>query len=349
MRGSHARSNDYPSVTVVIPVKNEKDHVARILTEVTHQTYPNDRYDIIVVDDESTDISPNICRAFAEKHSNVTFLSTKDSSSALQFKKRPLDMGIRRAPGEIILLTDADCHVSSSWIEVMTSYFTPGVGMVIGHSQISPSVTNIQKIQALDFLLLMGAAKGAAQLGVPLACTGQNLAYRKKAFDEVGGFSSFPSAVGGDDNLLLQLIKHRTDWKIAFASDSFSYVSSPPLVTLRDFFTQRMRWASDALCIPRYDLSFFSIIVTTFLANILPLIMLMGSPWNPGLLLPLVKGLILKFAAEGALMMRITRILNRSELRGIFPLWFLFQIPYVAIIGGLTLPGKGPPWGGRQK
>ncbi|MEE9166634.1 MAG: glycosyltransferase [Candidatus Neomarinimicrobiota bacterium] len=333
----------------MIPVKNEKDHIVRILTEVTHQTYPKESYEIIIVDDQSTDITPNVCRSFAKEHPNLTLLSTKENSSPLRFKKRPLDMGIRHASGEIILLTDADCHVSSSWIEVMASYFTTQVGAVVGYAQVSPSVSSFERIQALDFLLLMAAAEGTTQMGIPLACTGQNLAYRKEAFEEVKGFSSFPHAVGGDDNLLLQRIKHQTDWKIAFASDSFSYVSSAPLPTLRDFVTQRMRWASDSSYVRQYDPFFFSIIIITFVVNLLPLTMLAASLWTPALLIPLAKGLAAKFAVEGVLMMKATRVLNRRELRKTFAGWFLLQIPYVVAMGILSFGGHRLQWGGREK
>jgi len=341
-------SKDQPFVTVVIPVKNEKDHISRILTEVTRQTYPKAYYEVVVVDDESTDITPNVCHAFVEKHSNVRFMSTKGSSSTLRTKKRPLDMGIRQAKGEIILLTDADCHVSSSWIETMISYFTPQVGLVIGYAQTEPTETNLHKIQALDFLLLMGAARGTTQWGLPFACTGQNLAYRKEAFEKVGGFSSFADTVGGDDNLLLQRIKHFTPWKIVFATHSFSYVSSPPVPTLKGFITQRIRWATDALFIRKYNPLFFSMTVTTFLVNLLPLIMLGSSLWSPGLLNPLIIGLIVKFAIEGILMLRTTVVFNRSDLRVTFPYWFILQIPYVTIMGVFSFVGNRMPWGGRQ-
>lgn len=347
-RGDIERTKTQPFVSVVIPVKNEKDHIGRILAEVTHQTYPREKYEIIVVDDESTDVTPNVCRAFSEKYSNVRCLSTQGVSSPLKFKKRPLDLGIRSAKGEIVLLTDADCHISSSWIEMMASYFTPRVGMVVGYSQTTGSVTTLERIQSLDFLLLMGAARGATQLGVPLACTGQNLAYRKQAFEDVGGFSGFANAVGGDDNLLLQQIRHRTDWKIAFALEKFSYVSSRPVPGMGSFLTQRMRWASDALLVPRHDPLFFSIIVAAFLANLLPLILLVASPWFPGLFIPFVKGLAAKFAAEGTLMIKTTRAFDRTDLQRTFPVWFFFQLPYVAVMGISSFLGHRLPWGGRN-
>ena len=343
------RSDLQPLVSVVIPVKNEKEHIQRILTELIHQTYPMDRYEVIVVDDESTDITPNICSALVKKYDNFHLLSTEGMSSPLKYKKRPLDLGIGQAKGEIILLTDADCHVVSTWIEAMASYFAPQVGLVIGYSQTGPAPTRLQKIQAVDFLMLMAAARGTTQLGFPLACSGQNLAYRKRAFKEVGGFSSFARAVGGDDNLLLQKVKHETDWKIVFATDSLSHVTTPPVPTLKGFISQRARWASDALYIQKLDRPFFAMILTTFLVNLFLVFLGITLPWKPEHLTYLGQGIAIKFALEGILMIQATRLFRRHELRATFAGWFVFQVPYVVLMGILTLAAKRLGWGGRPK
>ncbi|MFQ6674575.1 MAG: glycosyltransferase, partial [Fidelibacterota bacterium] len=300
-------------------------------------------------DDESTDITPNVSRAFAETYPNVRLLSTEGIPSVLRYKKRPLDVGIRSARGEIILLTDADCHVGSTWIESMTSYFEPHVGLVVGFSETAPAKTRFEKLQALDFLLLMAAARGTTQLRLPFACTGQNLAYRKQAFEEVGGFSRFANAVGGDDTLLLQQIKTRTAWKIVFAADPACYASSPPLPTVKGYVSQRLRWASDTLRIPRTDVLLLAMIAITFLANLLSLTMVLTLLFGAGALLPLLKGLGLKFVVEGMLMLKATSLFRRTRLRPIFPAWFFLQIPYVVMVATLTLAGDRLPWGGRHR
>ncbi len=343
------RSDAQPFVSVVIPVKNEKDHIHRILTEVVHQTYSREKYEVIAVDDESTDVTPNVIHSFAEKHENVHLLSTKGSSSPLRNKKRPLDMGIRSARGEIVLLTDADCHVSSQWIELMVSCFTPDTGLVIGHAEIDLPDTPMQQIEALDFLLLMGAARGTASLGSPFACTGQNLAYRKEVFEQAGGFSSFADAAGGDDNLLFQNIKQHREWTIVSACDRASYVTTPPLPNLRQLISQRIRWASDSLYVKQTDMFFFFVIVVTFLANLLILSLATSLLFSLKWVFPLILGLGSKFIVEGILMLRTTYLFQRFDLRRSFPMWFFCQIPYVVLMGVVTLLPIRPGWGGRQK
>ena len=337
-----------PFVSIVIPAKNEAKNIINILNNLSQQTYPEDLFEVIVVDDKSQDYTATIVNDFMGNISNLQLLSTAGVESSLRYKKHPLNLGIRKSQGEILLLTDADCTVSSNWIAAMVSSFTENVGMVIGYSEASPVRTITQKLEALDFLMLLSAARGSAALGDPYACTGQNLAYRRQAFDAVGGFSAFASQVGGDDTLLMQQIKRKTSWEIVFSPDPDSFVKSTPQETAWGFITQRIRWASDTLQVWKTDPLFFGIIVVTFLANLLSLtfpFMLFDNP----LLIPIVcYGLCAKFAVEGAVMLKGTSFFNRQELRSVYLLWFFLQIPYITFMGLLSFFGNFLPWGGKQ-
>ena len=343
-----SRTENQPFVSIVIPARNEKDHIENILQDVTHQTYPIDYYEIIVVDDESSDITSNLVNAFSQRYPNVKPMSSQEGSPHLKNKKRALDVGIRASKGEIVLVTDADCRVTSRWVETMVSYFTPDVGFAIGHSQVDSNETLNQQIEALDYLMLSAAARSTAQFGVPFACTGQNLAYRRAAFDEVGGFSSFADSLGGDDNFLLQAVRRKTSWEIVAALDPNSFVKTVPCNSRSEFVSQRIRWASDSLYFREANPLFFFVIITTFLANLFPVVFVIGLIFGLDSLSPLINGLAVKFFAEGFMMAKATRLFNNRDLRKAFVSWFLFQIPYIVYMGLTTLTGKSTTWGGRQ-
>ena len=337
-----------PFVSIVIPAKNEAKNIINILNNLSQQTYPEDLFEVIVVDDKSQDYTATIVNDFMGNISNLQLLSTAGVESSLRYKKHPLNLGIRKSQGEILLLTDADCTVSSNWISAMVSSFTENVGMVIGYSEASPVRTITQKLEALDFLMLLSAARGSAALGDPYACTGQNLAYRRQAFDAVEGFSAFASQVGGDDTLLMQQIKRQTSWEIVFSPDPDSFVKSTPQETAWGFITQRIRWATDTLQVWKTDPLFFGIIVVTFLANLLSLTFPFMLFNNPQLIPIVCYGLCAKFAVEGAVMLKGTSFFNRQELRSVYLLWFLLQIPYITFMGLLSFFGNFLPWGGKQ-
>ena len=337
-----------PFVSIVIPAKNEAKNIVNILNNLSQQTYPEDLFEVIVVDDKSQDYTATIVNDFMGNISNLQLLSTAGVESSLRYKKHPLNLGIRKSQGEILLLTDADCTVSSNWIAAMVSSFTENVGMVIGYSEASPVRTITQKLEALDFLMLLSAARGSAALGDPYACTGQNLAYRRQAFDAVEGFSAFASQVGGDDTLLMQQIKRQTSWEIVFSPDPDSFVKSTPQETAWGFITQRIRWATDTLQVWKTDPLFFGIIVVTFLANLFSLTFPFMLFNNPQLIPIVCYGLCAKFAVEGAVMLKGTSFFNRQELRSVYLLWFLLQIPYITFMGLLSFFGNFLPWGGKQ-
>ena len=79
----------------------------------------------------------------------------------------------------------------------MACYFTNDNDYVIGHSDVKSGNTLLNIFQALDYFLLLVAARGAANLGHPLACTGQNQAYRKSLYQRVGGFSRIKNHIQG--------------------------------------------------------------------------------------------------------------------------------------------------------
>ncbi len=343
-----AKTENKPFVSIIIPAKNEEINIGGILSDLKNQTYPEDLFEVIVIDDESTDNTAEVVNDFFGHIPGLKLLTTTGIESSLRYKKRPLDLGIRQSSGEILLLTDADCRVSPNWITAMVSCFTENTGMVIGFSEASPVTTMIQKLEALDFLMLLSAARGSAALGAPYACTGQNLAYQRRAFDEVGGFSAFASQVGGDDTLLMQQIKQKTSWQIVFSSNPDSFVTTVPQETLWGFITQRIRWAADTLLVWKTDPLFFVIIVVTFCANLLSLIFPLILIKNHILLLAVGCGLSAKFTVEGILMMKGTSLFNRQNIRPYFLPWFILQIPYISVMGLLSFFGNFLPWGGRQ-
>lgn len=242
-------SGAYPFVSVVIAARNEAENIRRCLVSAASQTYPAGRYEIILVDDQSDDDTALIAREMAETHPHISTFSLTYIPEGFSPKKYALQEGISRSRGDIIITTDADCVVPPTWIEGMVRHFTDDVGMVAGVSVIEPTqarLSLLHGIQTIDFLSLLSAAAGSIAMGKALAVTGQNLSYRRVAYDAVGGFSQIKHRVSGDDVLLLQLIRNQTDWKIGFAHPETTKVQTSPQATWGAFIRQRVRWASNS-------------------------------------------------------------------------------------------------------
>jgi len=332
-----------PKVSVIIAARNEEDNIGNILQDLVYQTYPPDLYEVIVANDGSSDATAEEVERFSLAHDNVRHVHVTHVPPGYSPKKYALDCAVRHSQHEIILTTDADCRVGSRWIESMVSFFTPKVGFVIGFSQFGKKGVKqnlLERLQAFDFMQLMGAAAGTCNLGYPLAATGQNLGYRRRAFQRVGGFKKVAHRVSGDDVLLLQLIRKQTNFKAIFAADPASFAVSQPQPDLRSLLNQRKRWASNGSYQLHLNIPFFLYLLLVFLNSFvlligLPLAFLTGIATTPLLLC-----LAAKASAELLFAMLNAKAFNRMDLLKYFPVWFFVQVPYIVSMGILGSLGN---------
>ncbi|MDE3000470.1 MAG: glycosyltransferase [Gemmatimonadota bacterium] len=327
-------ANAFPFVSVVIAARNEAGFIGECLQGLVSQSYPADRCEVLVVDDGSTDGTMQIATGFARAYPNVRCIESTDAFQHMAAKKRPLSEGIRAARGRVILTTDADCSVPATWISGMVSQLENGADVVIGFSQVRNAgepLTPAERLQAFDFLALMSASAGAANLGAPLAASGQNFAYRKALFEKVGGFEKIARCPSGDDVLLLQLFR-RAGARIAFSDHPHTFVSTRRAESMAGLWTQRRRWASNARRMASLNPVFFVYLANVFLINLLiPSGIVIGAV-EAAVGLPL-SCLAVKTLADLGVVWRGARRFGRTDLLPVLPVWELVQIPYTVLVG----------------
>ena len=230
-------------ISVVVAARNEEKDIEKCLLSLLKQTYPTNSYEIIIVDDGSTDKTASIVKSFSERFANIHLLSLMfDSEHKIGRKPIALAKGIAQASGEIILTTDADCIVPPQWIEIMVNHFEEGVVFVAGPVAERDSNTFFAKMEQLEFLGLITTAAGLIGSGRPIICNGANLAYRKDAFIAIDGFNTESSS--NDDESLMNKIVHRKIGKVVFAPEADGVVTTNSSNTISTFFRQRIRWAN---------------------------------------------------------------------------------------------------------
>jgi len=145
--------------------------------------------------------------------------------------------GIKLSSGEIILTTDADCIVNPLWAKTIASYYVGNVGVVNGFT--SQFVNgSFSGMQAIDFVYLLFIAAGTINLGKPVSCIGNNMSFRKKAYEETDGFENLPFSVT-EDFLLLNSIHKLKKYEVLYPLDINSLIVSKPATNLRELFNQR--------------------------------------------------------------------------------------------------------------
>jgi len=260
-----APTESYPSVSVVIPARNEEATIRIALDYLLNQDYPKDRLQIVVVDDRSTDSTAHIVTTYAQNHPRIELVSLVECPPSMSPKKHALTQGIKHATGEIIVTTDADCSFHPHWLSTMVGYFAPDVGIVAGLTRFwlrKEFLPLWQKMQWLDFISHSFVSAGAIGSGFAFNCNGSNLAYRRQVFREVNGFSGVDRIVSGDDEFFAQKVNRNTQWNIRFAHEPASIVLSKPVETLKELFHQRFRWGSKGLL---YRPFLKSILVITYI------------------------------------------------------------------------------------
>jgi len=250
--------------TVVVPVRNEAGHIARLLDDLKRQSHP--LYEVIVVDDHSEDDTAEIVRRHLQEQPRIRLVNSAGTG-----KKAALTRGVQLAQGVVIITTDADCRVPAEWIATLLSSFEKAtVQMVFGGVAI-PAKDYFSALQSLEFASLIGSGAGTMALGVPTMCNGANLAFRKEAFEAVGGYKGNLHIPSGDDEFLLRKIAQHFPGGIAFSGDERTVVTTTSSPTLRAFIHQRIRWAGKW----RHHQSFVSKALALFVAAFQALVFLL--------------------------------------------------------------------------
>ncbi|MFC1481933.1 glycosyltransferase [Candidatus Neomarinimicrobiota bacterium] len=237
---------DLPHVCVVVAARNEESHLPNLLTALRKQSYPAELLKIVVVNDNSTDGTAELVQGTVRWMPNLHLVSLSATQPGWGPKKWALQRGIEATTAEIILTTDADCTPATEWVESVVNYFSdPRIGMVMGPAPlVRKDLSLVERSIHLDAVSLDALAAAGCGHGIALTCTGRNLAYRRVAFEEIGGFDNIAHYISGDDDLLMHKMSSTDKWKIVFALTPRAVVPSPPPDGIKGFLRQRLRHAS---------------------------------------------------------------------------------------------------------
>ncbi|MCE7065884.1 glycosyltransferase [Dyadobacter sp. CY326] len=232
-------------ITVIVPVRNEEENIGLLLNDLDQQHFPHEQFEVLVMDDNSTDRTAAIAQAFAA-HSqiNLQVIPLPDTATTSP-KKRAIETAITRAKGNLIVTTDGDCRVESGWLQAIAAcYAATNAKLISAPVTFSEERSVTDHLQTVEFASLIGSGASAIAAGYPSLCNGANLAYEKNAFIEVGGFDGVRHIASGDDEFLMHKIAAKFPKGVHFLKDSRAIVNTKAHDNWQAFFRQRKRWAS---------------------------------------------------------------------------------------------------------
>ncbi len=223
--------NYHPSVSVVIPAYNEEKVIVRTVLSILTSPFPN--FDLIVVDDGSTDATYEVLtKAFSDDQKVKIFTQSNGG------KASALNYGIGRSDAEIIVTLDADTIFQRDTIEKLVRPFSDDkVGAVAGNAKVGNRINIMTRWQALEYVTSQNLDRRAFDLmNCITVVPGSVGAWRKKAVLESVGFSD--RTLAEDADLTFFIVKN--GYKVIYEDKAVAFTEAPDNV--RNFIKQRFRW-----------------------------------------------------------------------------------------------------------
>lgn len=328
-QGKNRYTDALPPVSVIVYAQNDAENLIQFMPRILNQHYP--QFEVIVVNDDSTDDSKDILASLETQYDNLYHTYVPEGSRNLSHKKLALTLGIKAARYDIVVLTNANCcPPGNQWLSTLARNFVDGTDIVLGYTAL-----NRKKKERLSFwyctydkLLFTLRYLSFALIGRPYMGESSNLAYRKELFFKNKGFSKYLHLHYGDDDLFVNEIATRKNTRVELAEEAQmtafyddNYEAWKELKLQYDFTSRFLHTAAKAVfgfgkvCDYAFDILFLFIAVWGVLHNwILLLIALLPA--------------IVLFAVKVVVYRRAAKILHLPRLFFALPLFSLVQ-PWV--------------------
>jgi glycosyltransferase involved in cell wall biosynthesis len=224
-----AQPDGLPFTSVVVPVRNGERTLDACLRSLVDQDYPPDRHEILVVDNGSTDRTPEIIGSYPVRR---LYEPKRGVSNAR-------NRGIEEARGEIVAFIDGDCVAVTDWLRKLVQPFAdPEVGCVGGELQHADATTSAQR-QATRML---GRWQQFAFTSNPSYAITANAAFRRSVFDQIGRFD--PRMTRAQDVEIGLRFNQLSPLRLAFGEGAIARHQHRP--SQLGFFRQQLGWAYGA-------------------------------------------------------------------------------------------------------
>lgn len=231
-------------ISVVVVYRNEALNMPNLIENLDKQDLDKANWELLLVNDFSEDEGLSIAAKYLSLSSiHYLLLSNDQFSAIISPKKRGITQAISVSRGSLIVCTDADCSLPSTWLSSIAAFYEQeDVHFISSPVRFEPVQNIFEALQAVEFASLIGSGLACIRLDAPTMCNGANIAYTKEAFLAVGGFSGFEQVVSGDDEFLMHKIARK--YPVKFLKSEQAMVSTAPNPNWQSLFQQRKRWAS---------------------------------------------------------------------------------------------------------
>lgn len=332
-----------PELTVIIPFRNEQNHLSGILSDLQAQDYPGKLFSVLLVNDHSEDGSRELVSSLVE---DLPAYSLLDLPGSMEGKKEAIAYAMARVKSPWVLQTDADCRLGAGFISSHMNFLETSASDLVGGLVTTRNEKGgfLEAFERLDLLSLNGSGAGSFFWGRAMMCSGANLVYSKELYDETRSFDPAAKTGSGDDMFLL-IGARKLGKRLAFNPDRDSLVRTKPAGSLIELIRQRIRWGAKSAHYRIRDIQFLAVVVA--LVNLLiffsPVLMI-AQPEGCKWILP---GFGIKMLVD--FLVLAATCMKTGQLRTLWwyiPVSFAYP-PYMALVVAGSLFSR-PGWKGRK-
>jgi poly-beta-1,6-N-acetyl-D-glucosamine synthase len=352
------------TATIVVVARNESQGIERLLLALSSQDYPAELYQIIVVDDDSQDDTAALVLAVAARcpagaapirllHLS-DYLAQTDAQNTIAFKKKAIAYALQESQSDWIVCTDADCEMGAQWLSAMlaageTTHAAAVLAPVLFEQGNANTSFILRRFQQLDLLGMMVITAVGVKWGAHLA-NGANLAYRRSAFETVGGFAGQENMASGDDMLLLHKIaaKCPDPNAICFVLHPLATVTTALKTTWRSLWAQRLRWATKSRSYNQKKLILILATVWLFSFSLFCTLVFALSSWSIDYLYLFIFQAVIKLTADYFLLRTAADFFARRSWLKAFLVAVWLHWAYILLVGAFANFVKKYEWKGRR-
>lgn len=228
----------YPSVSVLIPARNEASNIALCLESLSKLNYPPEKLFILVGDDSSSDNTYQLALEWKSKFQNFECIKVNQVHGQARAKANVIEHLMQYVETDLVCITDADIQVNPNWLQALlpeldTVAMTSGITIVKGQ-------TFFGKMQSFEWLLGFSNLFGFEKMGLPSTAVGNNMAFTKAAYLATGGYANIAFSVTEDLALTMAFRSHGYQNKTICTTHALNI--SAAQYSFKSLLHQRKRW-----------------------------------------------------------------------------------------------------------
>ena len=346
--------------SILIPFRNEAENIVALLDSIAQQEYPKDFFEIIVINDASTDESVPLIKQFIQEQAELSIQLIENNRKTASPKKDALVTAIALAKYDWILSTDADCIATPQWLATLDGFIQEQQEphMIVGPVMLVRTQEKVSffdrirlEFELLDILSLQAATLGAFGTGKPVLNNGANLAFTKFGFHTVNGYVGNDHLASGDDHFLLEKFVQWRPEKVHYLKARTAIITTYPEHSWAALFKQRKRWAAKTVAFKNRRAKALAAII--FIENLLLVIATISIVlytffiyYETYVLLSILCFWLFKIVVDRLLLRRMGNFLNiyiplhRYLLSACIYPWFSVLIAIRALCGGYHWKGR---------